>query len=152
MLIVFKELTKRLIFLLLTVVSALGVDGPVKAHGGGLDSDGGHNCYVSSCAGTYHCHQARGPRCGGGGTTYRAPSSTPSLATCVRLGPLMTKGEVRLLQLSLLADGFSPGPLDGYFGRRTTIAVNSYEIFYGLDISPSRQIYFATLDHLGISC
>lgn len=34
-----------------------------EAHGGGLDSDGGHNCYVSYCAGTYHCHQARGPRC-----------------------------------------------------------------------------------------
>lgn len=34
-----------------------------SAHGGGLDSDGGHNCYVNYCAGTYYCHQARGPRC-----------------------------------------------------------------------------------------
>lgn len=28
----------------------------VLAHGGGLDSSGGHNCYVGSCAGTYHTH------------------------------------------------------------------------------------------------
>lgn len=28
----------------------------VVAHGGGLDSSGGHNCYVGSCAGTYHTH------------------------------------------------------------------------------------------------
>ena len=27
------------------------------AHGGGLDSSGGHNCYVGSCKGTYHYHQ-----------------------------------------------------------------------------------------------
>ena len=27
------------------------------AHGGGLDSSGGHNCYVGACAGTYHYHQ-----------------------------------------------------------------------------------------------
>ena len=29
---------------------------PAFAHGGGLDSDGGHNCYVGSCEGTYHFH------------------------------------------------------------------------------------------------
>ena len=27
------------------------------AHGGGLDANGGHNCYVGSCAGTYHVHR-----------------------------------------------------------------------------------------------
>ena len=26
-------------------------------HGGGLDSSGGHNCYVGSCKGTYHSHR-----------------------------------------------------------------------------------------------
>ena len=25
-----------------------------QAHGGGLDSSGGHHCYVGSCKGTYH--------------------------------------------------------------------------------------------------
>jgi hypothetical protein len=28
------------------------------AHGGGLDSSGGHNCYVGSCKGTYHSHKS----------------------------------------------------------------------------------------------
>lgn len=36
---------------------------PASAHGGGLDWQGGHNCRVGSCAGTYHCHQARGGIC-----------------------------------------------------------------------------------------
>lgn len=35
----------------------------VNAHGGGLDWQGGHNCRVGSCAGTYHCHQPRGGIC-----------------------------------------------------------------------------------------
>ena len=29
-----------------------------SAHGGGLDSNGGHNCYVGACAGTYHYHRS----------------------------------------------------------------------------------------------
>ena len=32
----------------------------VLAHGGGLDQSGGHNCYVGSCAGTYHYHRGSG--------------------------------------------------------------------------------------------
>ena len=36
---------------------------PASAHGGGLDWQGGHNCRVGSCAGTYHCHQPRGGIC-----------------------------------------------------------------------------------------
>lgn len=36
---------------------------PAQAHGGGLDWQGGHNCRVGSCAGEYHCHQARGGIC-----------------------------------------------------------------------------------------
>lgn len=30
------------------------------AHGGGLDSNGGHNCYVGKCAGSYHFHRSGG--------------------------------------------------------------------------------------------
>jgi len=41
----------------------------VFAHGGRLDSQGGHNCRVGSCAGTYHCHQALGPACGSSKTS-----------------------------------------------------------------------------------
>lgn len=51
----------------------------VSAHSGRTDSSGGHNCYVGSCAGTYHYHN------GGGGYTppivdysYLRPSSVKS--------------------------------------------------------------------------
>ncbi len=37
--------------------------GVANAHGGGLDRQGGHNCRVGSCAGTYHCHQPRSEFC-----------------------------------------------------------------------------------------
>ncbi len=125
---------------------------PVSAHGGGLDSDGGHNCYVGSCAGTYHCHQARGSGCGGGSQS-RVPTISPSLAACVSfIRNTMTRGEIQLLQLALKADGFNPGPLDGYFGRRTSIAVNAYELYYGIDVSPYLKVYFATLKHMDIGC
>lgn len=52
---------------------------PVQAHGGGLDWQGGHNCRVGSCAGTYHCHQARGGVCAQ--DSKPAPSSG-KYATC----------------------------------------------------------------------
>ena len=42
---------------LLFWTSSLG--GVAFAHGGGLDSSGGHNCYVGSCAGTYHSHRSQ---------------------------------------------------------------------------------------------
>ena len=41
----------------------LGTASPAYSHGGGLDWQGGHNCRVGSCAGTYHCHQARAGVC-----------------------------------------------------------------------------------------
>jgi hypothetical protein len=52
-----KTTTFFLSLLLIAVPTA------VSAHSGGLDSQGGHNCRVGSCAGTYHCHQPRGPVC-----------------------------------------------------------------------------------------
>ena len=50
--------TSRNRFLLLLLLVSLVALAPsmVSAHGGGLDSNGGHNCYVSPCAGTYHYH------------------------------------------------------------------------------------------------
>lgn len=60
--------------------------GPASSHGGGLDSQGGHNCRVGACAGEYHCHQARGPVCQKAlGVTPAAPNSSSSskrFATC----------------------------------------------------------------------
>jgi hypothetical protein len=51
---------------------------PSQAHGGGLDWQGGHNCRVGSCAGTYHCHQARAGVC----ARNAKPAPTGRFATC----------------------------------------------------------------------
>jgi peptidoglycan hydrolase-like protein with peptidoglycan-binding domain len=64
----------------------------------------------------------------------------------------MTRGEVTLMQLALSLKGFSPGPIDGVFGRRTSLALNMYELYHGLTTSPTRQVYFATLRHLDVHC
>lgn len=47
----------------LAAAMLIGLGVPAQAHGGGLDWQGGHNCRVGSCAGEYHCHQARGGIC-----------------------------------------------------------------------------------------
>ena len=58
--------TSKKIVLLSSLALGISLTTPsiVFAHGGRLDSQGGHNCRVGSCAGTYHCHQALGPACG----------------------------------------------------------------------------------------
>lgn len=43
---------------------------PTSAHSGRTDANGGHNCYVGACAGTYHYHN-------GGGSSTPAPTYTP---------------------------------------------------------------------------
>ena len=64
---------------LLSTVLALGISLTTPSgaigHGGGLDWQGGHNCRVGSCAGTYHCHQARGGVCA---PKLKTPSKAPS--------------------------------------------------------------------------
>ena len=44
------------------LIISVSIAPSAMAHGGGLDSKGGHNCYVRSCAGDYHHHR------GGGGS------------------------------------------------------------------------------------
>lgn len=48
------NLVIRISVALVMTVTSLG---PTYAHGGRLDSQGGHNCRTGSCAGTYHCHK-----------------------------------------------------------------------------------------------
>lgn len=48
----------------------------VSAHGGGLDSNGGHNCYVSPCAGTYHYHRGGGSS---SGSSYTPQVTLPEI-------------------------------------------------------------------------
>jgi hypothetical protein len=139
----------------------------VSAHGGGLDSDGGHNCYVGSCAGTYHCHRAWGPGCGGGyqpsspSTNQQSSrsSSTPSrprvaVAQCVRLSGVteFTKGEIALIQAMLQFLGFNPGPIDGVYGPRTRAALNSFESRIGYVQSAGNLLYYSSIQALLVGC
>lgn len=129
------------------------------AHGGGLDGNGGHNCRVGSCAGTYHCH-----RCPCGCTrTTNPPSNTArpqvsrpkvTLARCVRTAGVttFTKNEIALLQAMLKFLGFNPGPVDGIYGSRTRAALNSFEGRFGLSKSSSSSIYYQSIARLLISC
>ena len=54
---------RKLSIAMISVALTFGTLGPANGHGGGLDWQGGHNCRVGSCAGTYHCHQARAGIC-----------------------------------------------------------------------------------------
>lgn len=58
------ELKKIICALVFALGIALTTPSTALAHSGRTDSQGGHNCRVGSCAGTYHCHQALGPACG----------------------------------------------------------------------------------------
>jgi len=61
---------------IVVAILTLGTVSPAYPHGGGLDWQGGHNCRVGSCAGTYHCHQARAGVCAP--TKKAAPSKKPT--------------------------------------------------------------------------
>ena len=59
----YLENMKKFRMLMITAILTIGTTSPAFSHGGGLDWQGGHNCRVGSCAGTYHCHQARAGIC-----------------------------------------------------------------------------------------
>jgi hypothetical protein len=68
-----RNLRNFLLSIILTLGFSLTTPSTAIGHGGGLDWQGGHNCRVGSCAGTYHCHQARGGVCA---PKSKAPSTT----------------------------------------------------------------------------
>ncbi len=47
---------RKLIILFVFCLFVLVVASPAEAHSGRTDSNGGHNCNVGACAGTYHYH------------------------------------------------------------------------------------------------
>ena len=54
---------KKILTFMVSLIFIFGFLSPAYSHGGGLDDQGGHNCRKGACAGTYHCHQPRGPVC-----------------------------------------------------------------------------------------
>jgi peptidoglycan hydrolase-like protein with peptidoglycan-binding domain len=140
--------------LCLLVVATVSVFSPLEtetasAHGGGLDGNGGHNCYVPSCAGTYHCHRPWGGRCltalnpspitslaplpalpvpqTRSSTAITAPRITtttlPRPAECVSRSGGINTAETVLLQQTLRERGAYRSAVDGAFGADTKNAV-----------------------------
>ena len=150
------------ILLVLVMASGFGLmptPKVVSAHGGGLDGNGGHNCRVGSCAGTYHCHRCP-CGCSTSSNSPNRPSPPPtsrpsvSLARCVRTSGVtyFSKNEIALMQAMLKFLGYNPGPIDGIYGSRTRGALNSFETRFGLTRSSSSSIYYSSISRLLIAC
>jgi peptidoglycan hydrolase-like protein with peptidoglycan-binding domain len=61
--------------------------------------------------------------------------------------PVLAQNDVRQIQQGLEKRGFSPGPIDGIYGPRTTEAVRNFQDRYG--IKASGQVDNQTLFALG---
>lgn len=130
------------------------------AHGGGLDWQGGHNCRVGSCAGTYHCHQAWGGICAqsSGATTAKPKVSKPKvsksiLPVCVD-GSVdeLSKAHIAMIQSRLKILGYEPGVADGVLGSLTIKTLNQFEKDYGLPKSSKMNIEWDSIVTVGASC
>lgn len=166
--------------LVITVILTMfggGLSSPVSAHGGGLDGNGGHNCNVGACAGTYHCHRAP---CGGirpaptlpptwtptpvttvapritSPPTTGAPQPTTTVlrkASCVSMTlESYSKAETVLLQETLARDGFYPHSIDGIFGDGTTNAVRRAATEFSLTITDASEKNEDLLRGLDLAC
>lgn len=148
----YSSAVRRSVLFLIVMMSMVAPFGGlmVSAHGGGLDSDGGHNCRVGSCAGTYHCHQYRGGRCSLTGFGSESPI-LPSF--CISLsGTELSRSDVARIQSALKARGYEPGPIDGSLGAKTTRAINAFERSRNLGLSGRNEIYNRTITALGVDC
>jgi hypothetical protein len=80
----------------------------ISAHSGRTDSSGGHNCYVGSCAGTYHYHN------GGGGASNNFNEMTQGIDA----GEEYAENENRArIESSATAEGNHEGRDDGLAGK-----------------------------------
>jgi hypothetical protein len=133
--------------LLLSILSGISA----SAHGGGLDSQGGHNCRVGSCAGTYHCHQARGPACDGG-SIATLPKKSLSPKCVIESENSLSLENIAFLQTKLKSKGFNPGTIDGNYGGSSKKALNAYEKKNKLQLSTGSSINNLSIKLLGVNC
>jgi len=136
--------------MLVTTSLVLGSN-PSIGHGGGLDSQGGHNCRVGSCAGTYHCHQAWGPACGGGASAV-SPKNTLIPKCVIESEKSLSAENIAFIQNKLKSKGFNPGTIDGNYGRSSKKALNSYEKKNKLQLSTGTSINNGSMKLLGVNC
>ena len=141
--------------LILASMLTLSTSVPGFAHGGGLDWQGGHNCRVGSCAGTYHCHQARAGACA---PTTNLPNTAPRApkkisVECIKESDEnLNKNKVAMIQFKLNSLGYQAGTQDGSYGRKTVKALNKFEKNSKLKKSTKSIIQNETLDLLGAMC
>jgi hypothetical protein len=142
----------RKIFITVLISSTLILgSSPSFGHGGGLDSQGGHNCRVGSCAGTYHCHQAWGPACGG--EVKPSIQRKTLLTKCVEdQAKELTSSNMAFIQTKLKTKGFDPGTIDGNYGAGTKKALNAFEKKNKLTQSMGSSINNASMEKLGVNC
>jgi hypothetical protein len=144
---------KTITIAIVAAILTLGTPSPSHSHGGGLDGDGGHNCRVGSCAGTYHCHQAWGPGCGGGTSANTPPKLKLPTPVCYPGNEEdFTSGNVAMIQNKLKKAGYKLGTSDGIFGAKTLQALNNFEAKKGLSKSAKDSIYVATMKALSVTC
>lgn len=75
--------------------------GSVGAHSGRTDANGGHNCYVGSCAGTYHYHN--------GGSDYTAPATPDYYQQGITNGRAHAEREAENIRTKTKASGYQSG-------------------------------------------
>jgi hypothetical protein len=147
---------KKFIAITLTVVSfQLSGLQAVNAHGGGLDWQGGHNCRVGSCAGTYHCHQPRAGSCAPSSSLpKKKPLATKSISVeCIlQADENLSRNQIAMIQLKLANLGYQPGTRDGGYGNSTIKALNKFETDYDLAKSNREVIQVESLTELGAMC
>ena len=139
----------------LTALLTFGSAQPGFAHGGGLDWQGGHNCRVGSCAGTYHCHQARGGVCALNSAT---PKPGPKVLKKLKVQCIeesdesLNRNQVAMIQYRLNSLGYNAGTQDGTYGNLTVNALNLFESRSKLAKSTKSNIENETLVALGTMC
>ena len=104
---------KLFIAIFIVLTSLFATYNPTNAHGGGLDGSGGHNCYVGSCAGTYHYHR---------NYSYRPIVPYAPMAYCISHGDGYTISELKYLQFQMKLYGYYSGPIDGIWGPKSSSA------------------------------
>lgn len=113
------------------------------SHSGRTDSNGGHNCYVGSCAGTYHYHNGGGS--GGSGGLSEAGQARVAGADFAR-----TENRARI-ESSAKVEGEYQGRTDGLAGTDTPYAENdssehcSQEVRFTNSVSATYKEAFQTV-------
>ena len=146
---------KKILLAIAVVSLTLFTPSPSHSHSGGLDWQGGHNCHVGSCAGTYHCHQARAGICA---SNANLPKTKPRVSREVSVQCIeksdrnLNRNQVAMLQFKLNSLGYFAGNQDGIYGSQTIKALNKFESNSDLKKSSKSILENVTLVALGAMC